>query len=150
MTEKHGKHGTPEHKAWASMLQRCTNLKNAMWPHYGGRGIKVCDRWLDFKHFYADMGDRPEGTSIDRQDNDGNYEPGNCRWATDIEQNNNTSHNRFITLDGVTKTLAQWARERGLKHRTVRMRLMRGYTEEQALQTEHFKAGRPRKEEHHV
>jgi hypothetical protein len=71
------------------MRERCTNPKNKRFKDYGGRGIKVCDRWEQFENFYADMGIRPVGTTIDRKDNDGNYEPSNCRWATDAEQRAN-------------------------------------------------------------
>jgi len=74
---------------WKSMKQRCLNPKHAHWKDYGGRGIKVCDRWLKFENFLADMGERPAGMSIDRVDNDGHYEPGNCRWATAKEQRAN-------------------------------------------------------------
>ena len=76
------------------MTQRCTNPKATSWKDYGGRGIKICDRWLDFAMFLIDMGERPEDTSIDRIDNDGNYEPGNCRWATQLEQNAHRKRNK--------------------------------------------------------
>jgi len=85
----HGKTASREYCSWAAMMQRCTNPSNHKWSMYGGRGITVCDQWRDFKTFYADMGDRPPGTTLDRIDNDGGYEPGNCRWATPVEQRAN-------------------------------------------------------------
>jgi len=86
----HGLSKTPEYRAWASMVQRCTNPNNARYDRYGGRGISICVRWNKFENFLADMGPRPtKGHSVDRKDNEGNYEPGNCRWATRSEQQNN-------------------------------------------------------------
>jgi hypothetical protein len=86
----HNRSRTREYSSWLNLIQRCTNPKNPRYKHYGGRGITVCPEWrLSFEQFFKDMGPRPEGRSIDRINNDGNYEPGNCRWATAYEQNFN-------------------------------------------------------------
>ena len=86
---QHRMYGTPTYRSWASMIQRCTNEKRHNYAYYGGRGITVCVRWRDFDAFLADMGERPDGTTLDRIDNEGNYEPGNCEWATPKQQSNN-------------------------------------------------------------
>lgn len=85
----HGHTASPTYTAWANMIQRCKNARNKRFKDYGGRGIKVCDRWHGFTVFLADMGEKPPGLTLDRIDNDGNYEPGNCRWATAAEQRAN-------------------------------------------------------------
>lgn len=87
--KKHGLHGTPLYRVWCSMLHRCNNPNAPFYNRYGGRGIKVCDRWSKFENFLDDMGQRPEGMTIDRTNNDGNYEPGNCKWVSHKENCNN-------------------------------------------------------------
>jgi hypothetical protein len=91
----HGKRHSAEYNSWRGMVQRCTNTKQEKYATYGARGIKVCERWLKFENFYQDMGDKPSPKhSIERIDNEGNYEPSNCKWATPIEQMNNTRRNK--------------------------------------------------------
>ena len=94
LTIKHGMEGTAVYNTWASMLTRCRNKNNAFYKNYGGRGISVCDSWLQFENFYADMGDKPEGMSLDRINNDGNYCVENCKWSTPKEQANNRSNSK--------------------------------------------------------
>ncbi len=89
--QKHGMYGTRAYEAWNGMLDRCRNPKLRFWSRYGGRGITVCERWLLFENFVADMGMPLPGLTLDRMDNDGNYEPSNCRWATRVQQRNNRS-----------------------------------------------------------
>lgn len=116
------------------MLQRCNNPKSPGYSRYGGRGIKVCWRWQErFENFLEDMGVRPDGTTLDRIDNDGDYEPGNCRWATGRQQQGNRDVTVKLTLGGRTMPLTDWARELGLNRTVLRNRLRRGWPEEEIL-----------------
>jgi hypothetical protein len=91
---KHGRHDTPAYCSWRSMKKRCLDPRHCRYPLYGGRGIAVCEEWLDFKNFYTSMCDRPNGQTLDRINSNGNYEPGNCRWATAYEQTHNRRPSR--------------------------------------------------------
>lgn len=124
---------TPEYRTWLRMRDRCGNPNAPRYKDYGGRGITVCERWATFENFIADMGQRPEGMSIDRIDNDGNYEPSNCRWATLIEQARNKRNNRHLTLNGRTQCVAEWAEELGIKKSTIYGRLGKGWSAERVL-----------------
>lgn len=133
---KHGMSGaTPEYQAWAHMIRRCHTPTTESYKYYGARGIIVCDRWrLSFENFYADMGPRPSPKhSIDRIDNNGNYEPSNCRWATTHQQASNTRKNQWLTFRGETKTVSEWTRVLGFPREVIRSRLARGWSVEQAL-----------------
>jgi len=116
-------HKTPIYRAWASMKQRCLNVKNVNYPRYGGRGITICDAWLDFANFYKDMGaSQYKGGSLDRVDVNGNYSPTNCKWSTPKEQSNNRRHHRMIKWHGQTRNLTQWGELLGIKSSTLRQR----------------------------
>lgn len=138
----HGQWRTPEYKVWAAMLKRCRATTGREHKNYSARGITVCDRWIRFENFIADMGKRPDGATLDRINNDGNYEPDNCRWATPLQNHRNRRNTRMVTIGGQTKHITEWARERGLSINTVTVRIHRGYTPEQALQVQHYKPGR--------
>ena len=115
---------SPTYRTWNSMLQRCLNPRHPKYSRYGAAGITVCDRWKSFENFLADMGERPSAKTIDRYPNrTGNYEPGNCRWATASEQQRNIKSNHLITFGGKTQCLADWSRETGLDASVIRFRL---------------------------
>lgn len=125
---KHGLTATRTYVTWQAMLARCNRPQHPSYPNYGGRGIHVCERWSSFQSFVADMGIRPPNTSIDRINNDGNYEPGNCRWATQKEQTRNTRVNALVMFQGREVTLAELAEIAGVSigaitHRIKRLRL---------------------------
>lgn len=130
---KHGHHGSLTYRRWKAMRQRTSDRRDAHHAeHY--REVKCCEEWANFETFLADMGECPVGYTLDRFPNDsGNYEPGNCRWATMAEQNANRSNCILITRDGVTKTATEWARTLGLRPATVIERLRRGWGHDRAL-----------------
>lgn len=131
----HGMHDTPEHHAWNNMKNRCNNEKAPNYHNYGGRGITVCDRWMNsFENFYEDMGPRPSPDhSLDREEVNGNYEKDNCRWATDLEQQNNRRDNVRYEYDGSTRTVSEWGHILGIKENSIRSRLNRGWSFENAV-----------------
>lgn len=127
LRKTHGMSGTPEYNSWNSMKDRCRNKDNQDFKNYGGRGITVCDRWLNsFENFFADMGPKPSPNhSIDRKDNDGNYYPGNCKWSTILEQANNTGKLKLFYATSpigrryISKNQAQFARDHKLKRTSI-------------------------------
>lgn len=123
--------------AWVNMRERCRNENVDSFKSHGGRGIAVCDRWIDsFENFLSDMGERPsQNHSLDRIDNDGHYDPSNCRWATSTEQARNKRSNALLTYNNMTKTLVEWSEISGVKPYTLRARIVRwGWPIEKALQ----------------
>lgn len=139
----HGMTGTPEYRSWVGMNARCYTLTNKRYPLYGGRGIGVCQRWRDsFEAFLADMGPRPSaGYSIDRIDNNGNYEPTNCRWATQQQQCNNRRTNVRYTAHGLTMTIAEWSRHLGIGIMTIRKRLIYGFSHDKVFSDKNVRYG---------
>ncbi len=136
---------TKEYQSWRDMVRRCNKSTDRCYKHYGGRGIKVFPLWeKDVSAFCQYMGPRPsKNHTIERIDNNGNYEPGNVRWATQIEQHNNTRGNRVLEVLGRKQTIAQWCNESGLKFNTVHARIFRyGWSVEKAIITPPLKRNR--------
>lgn len=129
----HGKSKSVEFIKWAEMIQRCTNPNHRHTDDYGGRGIKVCERWKSFALFFEDMGECPKGLTLERIDPNGNYEPGNCIWDTWKNQNRNKRNSRRVTFRGEEKCLGEWCEILGLNYQTVISRLQRGWTPERAF-----------------
>ena len=119
--------GTREYHTWVGMRQRCYDTNAKAYKRYGARGIRVCDSWMQaFENFYADMGDCPEGMSLDRIDNNGNYCPDNCHWATASQQSDNRRTSRWIPAFGMTHTIQGWSKLSGIPHATLTTVLNRG------------------------
>lgn len=140
MISKHGHASTAPglrsrtYRSWEAMIRRATKPAHHAYGEYAGRGVIVCERWLNsFEAFLEDMGERPDGMSLDRVDNDGPYCPENCRWADMKTQQNNKRSNVFLDFDGRRQTLTQWAEEIGMGRTTLSARLKRGLSVEEAL-----------------
>jgi hypothetical protein len=118
---------TPTYRCWHGIIQRCSNPNSSAFKYYGGRGITVCGRWRQFTEFFADMGERPPGMSIERIDNDKGYSPENCTWATPTEQAANRRCTVFLEHDGIRKPLTEWAKELDVSANTLHGRLLRGW-----------------------
>lgn len=131
---KHGLWSNPVFNIWANMISRCYNKKNNRYSRYGGRGIKVCERWKDVSNFVADMGATfKEGLTIDRINNDGNYEPSNCQWSTRARQNRNYSRNVILHHDGKSMCVVDWASELNLNPKLIYERKKAGWSDYDAL-----------------
>lgn len=137
-TRKHNMTRTRIYHAWYNMIRRCTDSSLQDYCNYGGRGITVCERWLEFENFYADMGERPKGCTLDRLDNDAGYSPENCAWRTYKEQATNKRNNRLVLWRGETKATSQWEEDErlvaiGLTSGCIRTRLDAGWSVEEAM-----------------
>jgi len=115
----------PLYATWNEMRKRCLSKKCRSYPYYGGRGITICQRWSDFLAFAEDMGERPPGMSIDRIDNNGNYERSNCRWATASQQQRNKGNNKMLTFNGETMCMIEWAKRIGINRTGLAYRIRR-------------------------
>ncbi len=125
------------YRSWQSMIQRCENPSHTEYMNYGGRGITICTRWREsFDSFLDDMGSRPNNRfEIERINNDGNYDPSNCRWASRQDQCRNMRSNRMLACDGQTRCLAEWVEITGISRGTIKSRLARGWDEQKAIST---------------
>lgn len=132
---RHGLADSRIHRSWMSMRQRCLNPNDRAYKNYGGRGISIADRWNSFENFMQDMGMMPDGYELDRIDVNGNYEPKNCRWADLKTQANNKRNNRWLELNGISKTLTQWCDSTGVTKSAAQKRLALGWSVEKTFTT---------------
>lgn len=129
-----GRKPTSEYRTWCSMKDRCYNPNNRRFHDYGGRGITVCQLWIgSFSEFLKDMGSRPRGLTLERINNNGNYDPRNCIWATRKAQANNNRHNRKLTKEGVSLTVSQWSDKLGIPPSRLYQRIWRGWSDLEVL-----------------
>lgn len=134
----HGMSYTPTHRSWRNMVHRCTKPSDSSYCRYGALGVTVCARWLEqngqgFLNFIADVGERPAGMTLDRIENTKGYEPGNCRWATPSQQQNNRTTTKFIEYAGQRKSVGEWAKEKGINFGVLAFRVKAGWSAERAL-----------------
>lgn len=137
MKTKH-ENRTRAHVVWDNMKRRCLKANHPKYPSYGGRGITVCERWMSFENFLEDMGQPPTGMTLERKNNNGNYDKDNCCWATRKIQQNNRRTNSYISFHGETRTVSQWAERIGIKNNTLLYRLRRGWNVSRALTAETY------------
>ena len=132
---KHGMKRTKIYGVWSAMVARCHNPNTKAYPNYGGRGITVCDQWRSFSCFYADMGDRPEGKTLERIENNKGYSPKNCKWAGRREQSRNRRGLNMVTVEGVSRSLGEWSEIKGISIPTLWARLNNNWTPKEAITT---------------
>ena len=138
-TKSHGMTKTRQFNIWGLMLDRCNNPKSKAYKNYGGRGIKVCEKWKSFENFWNDMKDSyGDNLMIDRIDNDKGYSKENCRWSNWTEQQSNRRSNHILSFKGKSKTLTQWSRDLGIKQSTLSVRIKCGWPLEKALSSKKF------------
>lgn len=131
---KHGDTGSPEFVSWVAMRRRCRNTTCAEYPHYGGRGIAIAERWDTYETFLLDMGRRPSPDHwLERINNDGDYEPSNCKWATIFEQSLNRRNSRLIEIDGVSRNMKLWSLISGVSMKLIWYRLSKGWDAKKAV-----------------
>jgi len=130
----HGAVNSSSYQTWQAMKTRCLNPKSSSYKNYGDRNITICDKWMSFEGFFEDMGERPDGYSLDRIDNNKGYSKENCRWATPAEQNRNTRQNKFLTKNGKTMCMRDWSNETGIPYPTIQDRVRRGWSDDRVLE----------------
>lgn len=135
LLERRKKKDERTHRSWSAMKERCQDVRHSHYNKYGGRGIVICQRWESYENFVEDMGIRPDGMSLDRIDVNGNYEPGNCRWATAKEQNRNKTNGVVLTHNNKSQSVTEWAEELGISRMLIYDRLLHGWSAERALTT---------------
>lgn len=141
---KHGMSHTKIHYVWTAMRMRCESPTNKDYANYGGRGIRVCERWHDFSAFLTDMGMPPPKGQLDRINQNGNYEPANCRWVTSKVNNRNRRDNNLLTFNGVTRCVKEWSEVLGIPYTTLDYRRRHGYPVEQILRAGYHEKRRPK------